>query len=275
MDEMQIVTFIFSSRLRPHYANRWLFNMSTTPIIEFEHVALSFNSFQVHRDLSFRINAGEAVTILGPSGSGKTMILKLIIGLIFSSAGSVKVMGNDPKQLSSDELINYRRGIGMLFQGAALFDSLSVYDNVSYGLHEAKDLSEDEISKIVNEKLEIVGLPGIGLKFPSQLSGGQKKRVGLARALASEPKIMLFDEPTTGLDPSAIRLIDDLIIKLKNDYGMTAIMVTHDIASAKRVSDRFILINNGEITADGPAAKIVLQSEALRSFIEGEWREEN
>ena len=241
------------------------------PIIELEHVALHFGTHAVHRDLCFSMRKGESVTLLGPSGIGKTLILKMIIGLIRPTSGSVVVMGHKLHELPEQDLQPVRRHIGMLFQGAALFDSLTVFENVAYSLREARTYGESEIRDIVEQKLEIVGLPGVGAKLPSQLSGGQKKRVGLARALASSPGIMLFDEPTTGLDPTATRLIDDLIVKLNHDYGMTAVSVTHDIESAKRISARWLLINNGVVAADGPAPGIAAQSREVADFITGNW----
>jgi phospholipid/cholesterol/gamma-HCH transport system ATP-binding protein len=211
------------------------------------------------------------VTLLGPSGTGKTVILKLIMGLLFADAGRVLVMESDLARLKEDELRRKRTQIGMLFQGAALFDSLSVFENVAYGLRETGEKNINALSAVVKEKLAIVGLPGIEHKFPGQLSGGQKKRVGLARALASAPKIMLFEEPTTGHDPTAIRLNDDLILKLKHEYGITVLTVTHDIESARRISDRWILIDGGEVIADGPAAQLPANSPKVLDFIQGRW----
>ena len=176
--------------------------------------------------------------------------------------------------MSEEELLPIRRNIGMLFQGAALFDSLTVFDNIAYPLRERGITDQDEITATVHAKLEIVGLLGIDHKFPAELSGGQKKRVGLARALASSPEVMLFDEPTTGLDPTAIRLIDELIVKLKHDYGMTCVVVTHDIESARRFSDRWILLNQGLVAASGPVAEIAERSQEIKDFISGNWTSE-
>jgi len=243
------------------------------PIVELEHVSVQFGSHLVHRDISLRVFPGEVLTILGPSGSGKTLILKLIIGLLQPTAGRVCVLGHCLAGLPEAELLAVREKIGMLFQGAALFDSLSVYENIAYSLRERGHHSELEIQHVVEEKLELIGLPGIQQKFPGQLSGGQKKRVGLARALASSPKVVLFDEPTTGLDPTATRMIDDLIQKLKNDFGITSVIVTHDIASARRISDRWALIHDGMVVADGPAHQLASESALVQAFVEGNWRE--
>jgi phospholipid/cholesterol/gamma-HCH transport system ATP-binding protein len=245
-----------------------------TPVVELKNIGMSFDGFTVHRDISFSINSGEVVTLLGPSGTGKTVILKMIIGLIFPTKGSVTVLGKDLNTLEESELTKLRADIGMLFQGAALFDSLSVRDNITYSLRERKTYSEGQMEDIVKETLQIIGLPGIENKFPPELSGGQKKRVGLARALASSPKIMLFDEPTTGLDPTATRLIGDLILKLKRNFGITSLVVTHDIDTARRVSDRWILLNEGYVVADGPVKNLEESIQDVNNFVKGMWKDE-
>jgi len=245
-----------------------------TTAISFENVSMSFDDFMVHRDLTFAIQQGEVVTILGPSGAGKTVILKLCIGLLRPCGGEIRFNGARINDLSEVEFSDIRKEIGMLFQGAALFDSLSVRENIAYSLRERGERDENKISNIVQEKLSIVGLPDIESKYPPQLSGGQKKRVGLARALASSPRVVLFDEPTTGLDPTAIRLIDELILKLKNDFSITSIVVTHDIESARRVSDRWLLLNDGSIVADGPVGDLSVNDPYVRDFINGNWRDD-
>lgn len=246
-----------------------------TPVVELKNVSLRFGSLLVHQDISFKVYPNETVTILGPSGTGKTLILKMIMGLIRPSSGDVFVMGQNLNGLSEFELRDIRRKIGMVFQGAALFDSLPVFENLAYSLRESGQKSEELITDVVHESLEIVGLPGIAHKFPLELSGGQKKRVGLARALVSSPKVVLFDEPTTGLDPTAIKLIDDLILKLKRSYSMTSIVVTHDIESAKRISNRWILIDKGHIIADGPVIEVCCKNEDVIEFITGNWKDDN
>lgn len=242
--------------------------------IELQNVGMQFNDFVVHKDISFKINESEVVTLLGPSGTGKTVILKMIMGLMFPTQGKVTVYGQDISLLEEEDLTKLRARIGMLFQGAALFDSLSVFENIAYPLRERKNFPEQEIGNIVNETLTIVGLPGIEQKFPPALSGGQKKRVGLARALASSPKIMLFDEPTTGLDPTATRLIGDLILKLKYDFGITSLVVTHDIDTARRVSDRWILVNEGQVVANGPVEQLESRNEEVSNFVKGLWKDD-
>jgi phospholipid/cholesterol/gamma-HCH transport system ATP-binding protein len=225
--------------------------------------------------LTFDLFPGEVTTLLGPSGAGKTMILKLIIGLVFASRGQVRVMGQDMNTLNDDGLRALRVNIGMLFQGAALFDSLNVSENIAYGLRERGEKDEAKLRKVVETKLEMVGLPGIEKKFPSQLSGGQRKRVGLARALATSPKIMLYDEPTTGLDPTSTRMIDELIIKFAKQHGITSLVVTHDIQSARRVSDRWMLLTGGIIAADGPVARVSSENQLVADFISGSWKEDS
>ena len=243
-------------------------------IIALQEVSVSFGDLIVHRDISFSVSAGESLTLLGPSGIGKTLILKMIIGILRPTSGRVSVLNQELNALEEQELRIIRRDIGMLFQGAALFDSLTVYENIAYPLREAGSRSEEEIAAIVNERLALVGLPGLGHKYPTQLSGGQKKRIGLARALANSPRILLFDEPTTGLDPTATRLIDELIIKLNQEFGITAVSVTHDIESAKRISGRWLLINNGRVVADGSPSQIALSNNEVRDFINGNWKSE-
>lgn len=245
------------------------------PIVSMRNVGLSFGKLVVHRDLSFDIYQGDSVTILGPSGSGKTVILKLLIGLLDPSHGSVEVFQRSVPERSEEDLVKLRKRVGILFQGAALFDSLSVFENIAYSLREREDYSEEHITEIVHEKLDVVGLPGIDDKFPPQLSGGQKKRVGLARALASSPEIMLFDEPTTGLDPTSIRRIDDLIVRLNTEFGVTCISVTHDIESARRISNRWILLNNGVVLADGEVEELLAHNREVQNFVSGDWRDED
>ncbi len=235
---------------------------------------MRFGATEVLRGVNFTLAPGEVTTLLGPSGSGKTIILKLIIGLLSPTGGTVDVMGHDISSLNEEELRTVRVDIGMLFQGAALFDSLSVFENIVYGLRERGERDENRLSQVVESKLEMVGLSGIEKKLPSQLSGGQRKRIGLARALATAPKIMLYDEPTTGLDPTSTRKIDDLIIRCAREQGITSLVVTHDIASARRISDRWMLIKAGVIAADGPVRVIAEENQLVKDFVTGCWKEE-
>lgn len=246
---------------------------SSLHTVEFRDVHTRFGANHVHRGLSFALAPGEVTTLLGPSGAGKTIILKLIIGLVRQSAGSVKVMGKEVADLDASTLTALRVDTGMLFQGAALFDSLTVFENIAYGLRERGERDEDKLAHVVQERLRMVGLPDIENKLPSQLSGGQRKRIGLARALATSPKIMLYDEPTTGLDPTSTRMIDDLIIACAREQKITSLVVTHDIQSARRVSDRWMLLSQGVIAADGPVSQVSESNPLVRDFISGSWKE--
>lgn len=247
---------------------------NTIPAIELRHIKVAFGKNVVHKDISLRIATGEGVTLLGPSGTGKTLILKLIAGLLKPTDGEVLIFGTRLNDLDDEELVRVRSDIGMLFQGAALFDSLSVYENITYPLLEAGERRRSTLDETVSKLLEVIDLPGIEGKYPPQLSGGQKKRVALARALARRPKILLFDEPTTGLDPTATRLIDDLIIRLRQEMGVTTVAVTHDIASARRISDRWVLLNKGRVLADGPAQEVSQSNEHVARFISGTWTDD-
>ena len=247
--------------------------MSAQAIIELRGVRLEFGHNIIHRNVSLSIMEGEGVTILGPSGTGKTLILKMIAGLLRPTGGDIRVFGQRINDLEDEALLPIRSQIGMLFQGAALFDSLTVFDNIAYPMREAGEREEKKIAEIVLRVLEVIGLPGIEQKIPQQLSGGQKKRVGLARALARNPKVVLFDEPTTGLDPTAARLIDDLIVKLRKEMGITSIAVTHDIGSARRISDRWILLDSGVVLADGPAAEVGEHCQNVKNFVSGNWKD--
>ena len=245
-----------------------------SPTVEFIDVHTAFGLHTVHRGLNFQLFPGEVTTLLGPSGAGKTIILKLIMGLTWAKHGTVKVMDKTMADISEDALRDLRVDLGMLFQGAALFDSFSVFDNIAYGLRERGEKDDRKVGQIVEEKLAMVGLPGIERKFPPQLSGGQKKRVGLARALASSPKVMLYDEPTTGLDPTSTRKIDELIVKFAKEDGITSLVVTHDIQSARRISDRWMLLSKGVIAANGDAARLETESTVVSDFVSGNWKDE-
>jgi phospholipid/cholesterol/gamma-HCH transport system ATP-binding protein len=249
-------------------------NTKPAPTVEFIDVQTAFGDHVVHRGLNFSLYPGEVTTLLGPSGAGKTIILKLIMGLLWARSGTVRVMNRDMNSITEDGLRDLRTNLGMLFQGAALFDSFTVFENIAYGLRERGERDRAKLSKVVQEKLEMVGLPEIAHKYPPQLSGGQKKRVGLARALASSPKVMLYDEPTTGLDPTSTRKIDDLIVKFAKEDGITSLVVTHDIQSARRVSDRWMLLSKGVISADGPARILAEENRMVSDFVSGSWKDE-
>jgi phospholipid/cholesterol/gamma-HCH transport system ATP-binding protein len=208
-------------------------------MIEFNNVTKIFNDEVVLTDLSFRINQGETKIIIGESGCGKSTILKLILGLIKPDSGSIRINGQDISQMSERNLVAIRSRIGMVFQEGALFDSLSVRDNVGYRLYEEGLKNDNEIDEDVAELLGFVGLEDAINKMPAQLSGGMKRRVGIARALAGKPQIVLYDEPTSGLDPITKRTIVELMIKLRDLEGVTTVFVTHDLPAAVMISSQY------------------------------------
>lgn len=239
-------------------------------LIEFRGIQKAFGPKIVYRDLNLDVNKGESLTIIGGSGQGKSVMLKLLIGLLKADAGSIKYDGQEVTTLGEHDLAQTRRRIGMLFQGAALFDSLSVRENVAYGLREHGSPSEQEIDRIVAESLSFVGLPGIEHMWPADLSGGMKKRVGLARSIAVRPEVLLYDEPTTGLDPINTTRINRLIVHLKNTLNITSVVVTHDMSSAFAISDRITMIHDGRVVFTGTPDEIRASTEPrVRDFIEG------
>jgi phospholipid/cholesterol/gamma-HCH transport system ATP-binding protein len=216
-------------------------------IIELKNVYKSFDSKQVHTGINLSIMRGENITVLGGSGSGKSVLLKEIIGIIKPDEGEVIIENENIVPMDESHLVHVRKKMGMLFQGAALFDSLTVSENIAYPLREGNSHSEEEINEVVSTNLELVGLPGIEDKLPSDLSGGMKKRVGLARAMAMNPKILLYDEPTTGLDPPNISRINHLVRNMQEKFGITGVIITHDVKSALEISDRIAFLYNGRI----------------------------
>jgi len=239
-------------------------------IIEFKNVYKSFNGILVHNGINLSILEGEIISLLGGSGSGKSVLLKELIGLMKPDKGDILVLDNNVTQMNEEALIELREHIGMLFQGAALFDSLTVFENIAYPLREHLKLTEKEIQERVADKLHLVGLGGIEKKMPDELSGGMKKRVGLARAIATEPKIILYDEPTTGLDPMTAQRINDLIIELQRKLGITTIVVTHDLHCVKAVSDRIAMLHEGKIVAVGTWEELVSSNiQVVQDFISG------
>ena len=239
-------------------------------IIEFKNVYKSFNGILVHNGINLSILEGEIISLLGGSGSGKSVLLKELIGLMKPDKGDIILLDTNVTQMNEEALIALREHIGMLFQGAALFDSLTVFENIAYPLREHLKLTEKEIQDRVADKLHLVGLSGIEKKMPDELSGGMKKRVGLARAIATEPKIILYDEPTTGLDPMTAQRINDLIIELQKKLGITTIVVTHDLHCVKTVSDRIAMLHEGKIVAVGTWEELVSSNiQVVQDFISG------
>jgi phospholipid/cholesterol/gamma-HCH transport system ATP-binding protein len=222
----------------------------TPPAIRFDRVTSVLGGRAVLDDVSFDIGAGEAVCVLGKSGTGKSVTLKTIMGLMIPDAGRVFVQGHAVTDATRDELSEIRQHLGFLFQNAALFDSISVGENVAFPLRRHTDYNEDEIDEIVTERLADVGLEDAHAKMPAEISGGMKKRVGLARAMALEPSILLVDEPSAGLDPITADEIDNLLCELR-DRGTTLLVVTHNIPSARKVGRRLMVLDQGRIVADG------------------------
>ncbi len=244
---------------------------TSAPLITFRNIGKGFGHQAVHKDISFNVYPSEVLTIMGPSGTGKTVLLKLIIGLLHPDKGTIQVLGHDISKITPVELLEIRRNIGMLFQGAALFDSLTVFENVAFSLRQSDEYDEQTVTSIVREKLALVGLQGSEPKLPGSLSGGQKKRVGLARALATSPKVLLFDEPTTGLDPTSRGMIDALIMRLRDHFGITSVVVTHDMASAFTVSDRLLLVADGVVVVEGSVTDLWQKHPQIERFVAGKW----
>jgi phospholipid/cholesterol/gamma-HCH transport system ATP-binding protein len=241
----------------------------TDPVIELEDVHLSFE-VPVLCGVSLAARAGETLMIAGESGSGKSTILKLILRLLVPDSGKVVVLGEDVAHLTFQEALQLRKQIGMVFQTAALFDSLNVFDNVAYPLRENTDADEEEVERVVREKLEFVDLDPdrVMPQLPSQLSGGMRKRVGIARAIATDAKVILYDEPTAGLDPLTVGTIDDLIRKLQRELHVTSIVVTHDIRSGFRVANRVTLLRHGIVVFEGTPEEMIASSDRyIRSFL--------
>lgn len=235
------------------------------------NVHKSFGPKKVLRGVNLKIYDGESLVILGPSGCGKSVLLKNIIGLMKPDSGEVIIDGEDITGFDQKRLDALRMRMGMLFQSAALFDSLNVEENIAFGLRRHTKLSDRAIHHLVSEKLELVGLPGTNYLMPSELSGGMRKRVGLARAIAMEPEIILYDEPTTGLDPIMTSAIDELHLSLKERLGVTSIVVTHDLKSAYRVCDRIALHYGGQIVEIGTREEIINSpNPVVQQFIRGE-----
>lgn len=240
------------------------------PIIEVRNLRKSFNGREVLHGISLDVPRGEITVIIGGSGSGKTVLLKHLIGLIRPDSGEILVDGEDVTKLGDRRLNEVRKKFGMLFQEAALFDSMSVFDNVAFPLREHTRLSKAEIREQVLTKLSQVGLTGAEEKMPSELSGGMRKRVGLARALALEPKIVLFDEPTTGLDPITTDVVNRLIQDTHRALGLTFVVISHDIAGAFKIANRIAMLFEGDIIEVGTPAEIEASANPMvHQFITG------
>ncbi|MFP4291050.1 MAG: ABC transporter ATP-binding protein [Cyclobacteriaceae bacterium] len=235
-----------------------------------ENFSKSFDGTKVLHDINFELHKKEHMVVLGKSGTGKSVLIKSMVGLHRPSGGKLEVLGRDLKEIDNKELIDLRRQVGYLFQGGALYDSMTVRDNLRFPLErQLHPKPEDEIQQLVEEGLESVGLKKAIDKMPSELSGGMKKRIALARTLILRPKIMLYDEPTTGLDPVTSKDISELILEMRDRYNITSVIVTHDIASAEIISDKIYIIKDGKFGAEGRFEELAQADEDwIRAFFE-------
>lgn len=239
-------------------------------MIKLVDINKSFKERQVLRHINLSVADGETLVIIGGSGSGKSTLLRLMVGLIAPTSGEIWIDAQEISQMKEEALDQVRLKMGMVFQYSALFDSMTVGDNVAFGLREHTDYSEEKIRRIVAEKLALVGLSGVENMMPSELSGGMKKRVGLARAIAFEPSIIFYDEPDSGLDPVMTGKIDELIRTMQRQLGVTSVVVTHDMESAFLVGDRIAMVYEGEIIADETAEEFRrLSDPRVRAFLRG------
>jgi phospholipid/cholesterol/gamma-HCH transport system ATP-binding protein len=228
----------------------------TEPMIEVRDLWKSFGGNQVLKGVSLQVMPGTTTVILGGSGSGKTVLMKHIMGLFKPDRGEVLVDGQDVTRMDRRELSHFRTRMGMVFQSSALFDSLTVFENVAFPLREHTKLPEEEIAGLVKEKLGVVELHGVEEKFPAELSGGMRKRVALARAIVREPKIVLYDEPTTGLDPLTTESVDEMIIGAREKLGVTSVVISHDIGSTFHIGDHVAMLHDGRIVEEGSPDKL-------------------
>jgi phospholipid/cholesterol/gamma-HCH transport system ATP-binding protein len=227
------------------------------PKIEIRGLNKAFGEKRVLNGVDLEVGVGESVVVIGGSGSGKSVTLKCVLGLIQADGGSIKVDGQEVVGLRGGERERVLRKFGMLFQGAALFDSLRVWENVAFGLVQGRGMARDPAKEVALRKLGAVGLgPEVGELWPAELSGGMQKRVALARAIATEPEIIFFDEPTTGLDPIMADVINRLIVSSVRELGATTVSITHDMVSARRIADRIAMLHKGRIVWQGPASEI-------------------
>ncbi len=245
--------------------------MSGSAKISLRGLTKSFGRKAVLRGLDLDVLQGESLVVIGGSGTGKSVMLKCVLGLLTPESGSITIDGEDLRGSSASERERILRKFGVLFQGSALFDSLRVWENVAFGLVQGRGMARTEARRIAESKMAQVGLaPEVGDLRPAELSGGMQKRVALARAIATEPEIMFFDEPTTGLDPIMADVINDLIIESVKSLGATALSITHDIASARKIADRIAMIHEGQIVWSGPVGDIDTTGNAMvDQFIQG------
>ncbi len=255
-----------ADRVRPHEVP------GAEPIIRFRGVCKAFGPQVIYDGLDLDVYRGETLTIIGGSGVGKSVMLKLLIRLLEPDAGDIIAFGQNVRDMDGAALLKLRARVAMLFQGAALFDSLTVAENIKYPLREHRWGTEAEMDARVTEVLQMVDLPGVEEKKPSQLSGGMRKRVGLARAIAMKPEVILYDEPTTGLDPINVRRINTLILNLQERLGVTSMVVTHDMDTVFTVTDRMAMVHSKRIAFAGtPKEARTSDFRYLREFVQGGW----
>lgn len=239
-------------------------------MIEVRRLNKSFGAHPVLNDVSFSIEKGESIVIIGRSGGGKSVLLKHLVALLKPDSGQVLIEGEDVAQLNERQLLRVRHRFGMLFQGAALFDSMTVAENVGFAFRRGRALPEAQVAEKVARVLELVDLPGTQDKKPAELSGGMRKRVGLARAIIYEPEIVLYDEPTTGLDPIVSDSIDHLILRVRDVLKVTSVVVTHDMRSARRLGQRILMLHGRRIHFAGPPEALLSSSDPIvRQFVQG------
>lgn len=241
------------------------------PIIELRSVSKRFGSLQVLDGISLSLKLGQTTVVIGESGTGKSVLLKHIVGLLRPDSGEVYFHGKRIDRRSEQELVKVRRHIGFLFQMGALFDSMTVAENIGFPVLEHTKCTAADLNRIVAEKLRMVGLDGLQSRRPAELSGGQRKRVALARAIALDPEVVLYDEPTTGLDPVRADVINELILKLKRELQVTSVVVTHDMTSAFKVADRIVMLHKGKFIADGSPDWFKTSDDTdVRRFVDGQ-----
>ena len=245
-------------------------NKDLAPIIDIEGLSKSFNGQVVLEDVALRIYDGETIVILGASGSGKTVLMSLLIGLLEPDAGRITIDGEEVTAFSRDRQWDMLRlKMGFLFQGSALYDSMTIAENISFALEQHLELTDEQIRDIVSEKLRLVELEGVEEKMPSELSGGMQKRAALARAIAFDPRIIVYDEPTTGLDPIRAKHISELVVRLQRELQVTSIVVTHDLICASKVADRLALLHAGRFLFIGTMEELRRsEDEYVREFLE-------
>ena len=250
------------------------------PLVDVKHLDVVFGLQTILEDITLDIRRGETVAVIGESGCGKTVFMKTLVGLITPTRGTVRFDGAEWSSLGPAELSQQRRNLGFVFQNAALFDSMTIYDNVAFPMRQSTSVSEDEIAEAVTRRLNQVGLPKeVGRRRPSELSGGMRKRVGLARAIILEPELVVYDEPTTGLDPIMSDVINELMLETRRQYPVTSVIVTHDMRTARKVADRVLMFfprarlsdNESQVLFDGSPKELNESTdERVRQFIHGE-----